>query len=434
MRSNADLWPNSTVFWLLGADGTPYGAQVVLYDPGMGKRQKNGWIHTALKSRLSKKWQGSPEWLNSYEHAPKIPVPFGLHLLKESYQKPVAVVESAKTAVVMTAIQPTAFWLAVGGLSNLTEQRLRKVKDFEIVLYPDLGGSEQWGMKANILKKKGFKIVTSELLELNSKSSENKAGYDIADFFNKIVNYIFLINFLIIKNELFINHRCEIALTIYTGIFFFALDALATCLVSLQFATNCYFIIKSLFALMIEKKSLLSLLDAGEYKRVLNELKTIKSQSENVSKLHNDLDALNDKHENKVISRQKYRSELTKLVQSIRKNIEALTAQELKESRWSHAKQKWNLKRILVGISILGPTLVVILEVGGSFSEFTGFSLRDIFFSKNEVKNDTLNQVNVKTSGDKSPAINAPGGEVKIEYQELQPLKNATDKKNKTKN
>ncbi len=124
--SNSDLWPNSTVFWLLGADGTPYGAQVVLYNPGTGKRQKNGWIHTALKSRLSKKEQILPEWLKDYEDAPKIPVPFGLHLVKKNHGKPVAVVESAKTAVIMTAIQPKALWLAVGSLSYLNEQRLER--------------------------------------------------------------------------------------------------------------------------------------------------------------------------------------------------------------------------------------------------------------------------------------------------------------------
>ncbi|AEE52857.1 hypothetical protein [Haliscomenobacter hydrossis] len=185
---------------------------------------------------------------------------------------------------------------------------------------------------------------------------------------------------------------------------------------------------------MIEKKSLLSFLDAGDYKRVLDVLKTIENQSESASKLQKDLNTLNDKHGKKIISRQKYRSELTKLVQSIRGNIEALTEQELKESRLSDSKQKWSRwKRILVGIGILVPTLSAILNAGGSFSEFTGFSLRDIFFSKNEA-NDTLNQVNIKTSGHKSPAINAPGGEVKIEYQELQPSKNAIDKSGKTKN
>lgn len=183
--SNSDLWPNSTVFWLLGADGTPYGAQVVLYDPGTGKRQKNGWIHTALIRRFSKHGQALPEWLQAYEQASKIPVPFGLHLLKESECKPLGIVESAKTAVIMTTIQPKALWLAVGSLSNLNEQRLMEVKGADIVLYPDLGAFDKWSVKANELKTKGFKIAVSELLERAATDPDRQQGFDIADYFLK---------------------------------------------------------------------------------------------------------------------------------------------------------------------------------------------------------------------------------------------------------
>lgn len=183
--SNDDLWSNSTVFWLLGTDGTPYGAQVVLYDPGTGKRQKNGWIHTALSRRFSKHGQALPEWLQAYEQASKIPVPFGLHLLKESEGKPLAIVESAKTAVIMTAIQPKALWLAVGSLSNLNEQRLLEVKGADIVLYPDLGAFDKWSVKADELKAKGFKIAVSELLESAASDLDRQQGFDIADYFLK---------------------------------------------------------------------------------------------------------------------------------------------------------------------------------------------------------------------------------------------------------
>lgn len=181
--SNSDLWPNSTVFWLLGTDGTPYGAQVVLYDSGTGKRQKNGWIHTALKSRFAKNEQVLPDWLESYEHAAKYPFPFGLHLLNNGQAKPIAIVESAKTAIIMTAIQPKALWLAIGGLSYLNEQRLKKLRGLDIVLYPDLGGFEQWKDKADKLKEKGYMIVTSDLLENSSGVQNSKKRYDIADFF-----------------------------------------------------------------------------------------------------------------------------------------------------------------------------------------------------------------------------------------------------------
>jgi hypothetical protein len=183
--SNADLWPNSTVFWLLGTNGTPYGAQVVLYDAASGKRQKNSWIHSALSRRFSKHDQVLPEWLQAYEQASKIPVPFGLHLLKESEGKPLAIVESAKTAVIMSAIQPKALWLAVGSLSNLNEQRLMEVKGADIVLYPDLGAFEKWCTKADELKAKGFKIAVSGLLEDAATDLDRQQGFDIADYFLK---------------------------------------------------------------------------------------------------------------------------------------------------------------------------------------------------------------------------------------------------------
>lgn len=169
----------------MGVHGTPYGAQVVLYDLRTGKRQKNGWIHTALSRRFSKHGQALPEWLQAYEQASKIPVPFGLHLLKESEGKPIAVVESAKTAVIMTTIEPKALWLAVGSLSNLNEQRLIEVKGADIVLYPDLGAFDKWSIKAEELKTKGFKIAVSELLERAASDFDRQQGLDIADYFLK---------------------------------------------------------------------------------------------------------------------------------------------------------------------------------------------------------------------------------------------------------
>lgn len=186
--SNSDLWPNSTVFWLLGTDGTPYGAQVVLYDPGTGKRQKNGWIHTALNSRFAKSKQALPDSLENYKNASKFPFPFGLHLLSENQGKPIAIVESAKTAIIMNTIQPKALWLAIGGLSYLNEQRLKDLNGLDIVLYPDLGAFEKWREKAEDLKHKGFKVSASLLLENAALVTDRQNGFDIADYFLKNVS------------------------------------------------------------------------------------------------------------------------------------------------------------------------------------------------------------------------------------------------------
>lgn len=184
--SNSDLWPGSTVFWVLGADAQPYSGQVVNYNPTTGKRIKNNWIHIALKSRYNRTGQPLPEWLQDYQdNAPKYPFPFGLHLLPGSEGQPVAIVEAAKTAVVMSAIAPDALWLAIGGLSYLNADRLTTLQGRELVLYPDLGAYDKWSAKAAELRCLGFSVAVSDLLELNAEGEDHVKGYDIADYFLK---------------------------------------------------------------------------------------------------------------------------------------------------------------------------------------------------------------------------------------------------------
>lgn len=164
-------------------DGFEFELCLILYDPRTGKRQKNGWIHTALNSRFAKSKQTLPNWLENYKNASKFPFPFGLHLLSENQGKPIAIVESAKTAIIMNTIQPKALWLAIGGLSYLNGQRLEMVKELDIVLYPDFGAFDNWKEKAEELKGKGFKASASLLVENAALSTENLNGFDIADYF-----------------------------------------------------------------------------------------------------------------------------------------------------------------------------------------------------------------------------------------------------------
>lgn len=197
--TNADLWPGSTVFWIVDAQGRPAAAQVINYDPETGKtvkyiaqdggkRRRANWIHSALKKRLRAGKTPVPQWLTDYcDNAPKYPFPFGLQLLSESDGKPVAIVEAAKTAVIMTAIEPAALWLAVGSLSNLNAQRLEPIRGREIILYPDAGprAFREWKTKAAKLRAQGFTVVCSDLLETYATEAEHADGYDLADYFGR---------------------------------------------------------------------------------------------------------------------------------------------------------------------------------------------------------------------------------------------------------
>ena len=59
--------------------------------------------------------------------------------------------------------------------------KLLSIKSKKIVLYPDLGSYHKWKSKAITLKKAGYKIEVSALLETNYP--RYPPGSDIADLF-----------------------------------------------------------------------------------------------------------------------------------------------------------------------------------------------------------------------------------------------------------
>ena len=109
------------------------------YSPTTGKRVKEPcnritWAHTALKL---------PDFTVNQ-------CLFGEHLLKDGC-KPVAIVESEKTALIASAYLPQFVWLSVGGLSNLNKENCKPLAGRKVILYPDLNGFEKWSIRAQEL-------------------------------------------------------------------------------------------------------------------------------------------------------------------------------------------------------------------------------------------------------------------------------------------
>jgi hypothetical protein len=167
-------WPGATVFWQMDDNGRIRTGKIMLYDPQTGKRVKKQvayiqWVHTILK-------------LKDYNLEQCL---FGIHQLPKAGTKPVAIVESEKTAVLMTGFYPGYYWMATGGLSNLTYAKMRVLEGRKIILYPDLGGREKWQEKAGALIQKGMDVQVSTILEKHCSSMDRKSGFDIADYFIK---------------------------------------------------------------------------------------------------------------------------------------------------------------------------------------------------------------------------------------------------------
>ena len=168
-------WKGATVFWQIDTHGKVRTGKIMLYSPTTGKRVKEpfnhiNWVHKALKQ---------PE----FELRQCL---FGEHLLIDK-TKPVAIVESEKTAVIASVYLPQFIWLAVGSLTNLNAEKCSILKGRTVTLFPDLNGFDKWSSKAKELSHLA-NFTVSDLLERKATEAEKKQGFDLADYLTKF-NY-----------------------------------------------------------------------------------------------------------------------------------------------------------------------------------------------------------------------------------------------------
>lgn len=158
-------WNGSTIFWQIDIKGRIRTGKIMLYGAESGKRIKEPfnhihWVHSLLK-------------IEAYVLEQCF---FGEHLLKDKI-KPIAIVESEKTAIICSMYLADFIWLAVGSLTNLNKSKCDVLRGRNVVLFPDLNGFEKWSVKA---KEFGFKV--SDLLERKATNEQKAKGLDIADY------------------------------------------------------------------------------------------------------------------------------------------------------------------------------------------------------------------------------------------------------------
>ncbi len=168
---------NEVIFWQIDIDGKIRTGKIMQYNPKTGKRVKNNtgainWVHNKLKKI-------NPAYANFNLRQ----CYFGEHLLRLYPDKPLAIVEAEKTAVITSMVIPQCNWLAAGNLNGLNIEKSKVFENRDIVLYPDAGCYEKWSRKMlEIRKQIPCRIVISELIEYHATSQQVEAGYDIADY------------------------------------------------------------------------------------------------------------------------------------------------------------------------------------------------------------------------------------------------------------
>jgi hypothetical protein len=174
-------WNGATVFWQIDTHGKVRTGKIIQFEiinsniSFIGKDCKRvktnkpqvNWVHKTIK-------------LADFELRQCL---FGEHLLIDK-TKPVAIVESEKTAIIASVYLPQFIWVAVGSLQNLNAEKCSILKGRTVFLFPDLNGFEKWSIKAKELSHLANFIV-SDLLERKATKAEKEQGLDLADYLIK---------------------------------------------------------------------------------------------------------------------------------------------------------------------------------------------------------------------------------------------------------
>ncbi len=168
-----------TVFWQIDRCGKIRTGKIMRYDTLTGKRQVvRTWIEGGETRQLKIDWMHG----KTKKDFNLMQIFFGEHLLPKYPDKPVAIVESEKSAIIGSLCFPAFIWLATGSKQWLKTERLKRFGNRQVILYPDADGFELWQVIATDAQRQGSTIKVSNLIESHATAEQKTNGYDLADY------------------------------------------------------------------------------------------------------------------------------------------------------------------------------------------------------------------------------------------------------------
>ena len=204
------------IFWQIDASDELYDGKVMYYreDCHRDKQRHPTWVSTLLSRRYQ--WTDADSLTTRHCF-------FGLHLLCHTYltdnteifgslrvrttqdqpsdishqtsfrvtNKPVCVVESEKSAVILSEHFPQNLWLATGGMGNVQPDKFHPLRGRRVILFPDTDTEgktfKSWFDAAQLVMQQIFwedspPITVSPLLELHATPEQKAAKIDLVDF------------------------------------------------------------------------------------------------------------------------------------------------------------------------------------------------------------------------------------------------------------
>ena len=161
----SDHWPGSTVFWQVDYYGKIHGGKVMLYNSHNGKRVKEPFNHVS--------WVHKVMGMEDFNLSQCL---FGEHLLRKKTGAVVVIVESEKSAIMLSGILQGCVCLAVGGCQNLTPKICASLKGRDVLLLPDNGKFQEWSEKGSLLTM-CRQVTIADVMEHRARNE----GDDVAD-------------------------------------------------------------------------------------------------------------------------------------------------------------------------------------------------------------------------------------------------------------
>lgn len=170
------------IFWQIDAEGQIYDGKVMYYreDCHRDKQHNPTWVSTLLTRRY--RWADAKQMTTRH-------CLFGLHLLREGGV--VCVVESEKSAVILSEVFPQHLWMATGGMGNVQPDKFRPLRGHRVIMFPDTDPEgktfSRWYEAAQVVMRQPFwegspPIAVSPLLERHASPEQKAAKIDLVDF------------------------------------------------------------------------------------------------------------------------------------------------------------------------------------------------------------------------------------------------------------
>ncbi len=163
------------IYWQIDINGKARTGKIMRYNPETGRRVKDAgginWVHSILKKKKL-----LPDNFNLVQCL------FGEQLLKMYPKKPVALVESEKSALIASGVYPEYIWLATGGKSQLSIEKMKVLHGRTVLAFPDVDGFDYWKDKAKELESIGCNVLVSDILEKNATDQDRTNKIDLADW------------------------------------------------------------------------------------------------------------------------------------------------------------------------------------------------------------------------------------------------------------